>query len=636
MSQRSLTEETASFRKQVLAISLASGLALVSALVFGLMSLSRFTEVESSWERHNYRSTRIATLSSDLNHHIGFGGFIHNLKNLVLRRDLERYRDEIEHDIVQLRQDLDLLDKEFSLSEDRAALDEIRRTFEEYISKYQQIERLIAQGKGQRQIDAALQVSYDKAFEALEFLMARINVRAKEAELQARAAHEDAMHFLKIGGMLVITAMLTAMVLLILFLQRMVLANERIRKTEERLDVLLDTSPDPMLSVNARGQITRANQMAAKFFGYSTAELQGMGIEQLIPERYRSSHAVLRHDYFTSPRHRPMGDVRGRLVALTRDGQEPNVEISLSHSGDGEERLATITIRDVTEREKSRLELEQARHDAEEALARQKVMQDELVQAEKMVALGSLVAGVAHEINTPVGVTLSSATHLEAETRKAESLYQAGDLTEDDLLDFFVTARQASQMMTINSQRAADLIQSFKQVAVDQTGGERRSFDLAVYLDEILLSLRPTLKKTQVAVMVECPEAITVDGMPGALSQVMTNLIMNSLNHAFDATQSGHIVIAAKQAGDWVEISYRDDGKGIPPALHGKVFEPFFTTKRGAGGSGLGLHLVYNIVNQTLKGSIQLASTPGQGVQFTIRFPRVLPEPKHEGETVDA
>jgi signal transduction histidine kinase len=265
---------------------------------------------------------------------------------------------------------------------------------------------------------------------------------------------------------------------------------------------------------------------------------------------------------------------------------------------------------------------------AEGALKRQQEMQDELVQAEKMAALGGLVAGVAHEINTPIGVTLSSATHLEAETRKTDALYKAGELTEDGLNDYFATAAQATLLMAINSHRASDLIQSFKQVAVDQTGGERRQFDLASYIDEVLLSLQPWLKKGNVEVAVACPPGLLVDGFPGALSQVLSNLLMNSLNHAFDPGQGGHVYIEVRPpeaAGKWIELAYRDDGKGISPELHDKVFEPFFTTRRGKGGSGLGLNIVFNIVQKTLKGTLVLERTSAAGAHFTLRFPRTQP-----------
>ncbi len=265
---------------------------------------------------------------------------------------------------------------------------------------------------------------------------------------------------------------------------------------------------------------------------------------------------------------------------------------------------------------------------AEGALQRQQEIQDELVQVEKMAALGGLVAGIAHEINTPIGVTLSSATYLEAETRKTDALYKTGELTEDGLTDYFATAAQATQLMAINSHRASDLIQSFKQVAVDQTGGERRQFDLASYIDEVLLSLQPWLKKGNVEVAVNCPSGLLIDGFPGALSQVLSNLLMNSLNHAFEPGQGGHVSIEVSlpdAAGEWIELAFRDDGKGISPELHDKVFEPFFTTRRGKGGSGLGLNIVFNIVHKTLKGTLVLERSSAACAHFTLRFPRTLP-----------
>ncbi|MDX8400344.1 MAG: HAMP domain-containing sensor histidine kinase, partial [Gallionellaceae bacterium] len=136
--------------------------------------------------------------------------------------------------------------------------------------------------------------------------------------------------------------------------------------------------------------------------------------------------------------------------------------------------------------------------------------------------------------------------------------------------------------------------------------------------------LGPRLKKGHVEVSVDCPKDLAVDGLPGALSQVLSNLIMNSLIHAFGVDQLGHINITVRTENNWLELSYSDDGKGIPPELHGKVFEPFFTTLRSEGGSGLGMHIVYNLVTQSLKGSITMQSELGQGTVFILRFPRIL------------
>ena len=252
-------------------------------------------------------------------------------------------------------------------------------------------------------------------------------------------------------------------------------------------------------------------------------------------------------------------------------------------------------------------------------------IQETLVQSEKMAALGGLVAGIAHEINTPVGVILMSSTHLEAETDKVSARYSQGELSGDELEGYFDTARQSVRLMTINSQRAADLIHSFKQVAVDQTSGERREFELKSYIEEILLSLRPKLKTTAINITLECPENLIVDNYPGALSQILTNFIINSLLHAYQSDQTGMLSIRVTLLpDDTIKLIYSDDGQGIPPELQSKIFDPFFTTQRGRGGSGLGLHIVYNTVRQTLKGSLQMHSALAQGTTFTLCFPRVL------------
>lgn len=271
-------------------------------------------------------------------------------------------------------------------------------------------------------------------------------------------------------------------------------------------------------------------------------------------------------------------------------------------------------------------ELMIAKNEAEIAFNSLKQTQDTLVQSEKMAALGGLVAGIAHEINTPVGVILMSSTHLESETDKVSSRYQQGELSGDELESYFDIARQSVRLMTINSQRAAELINSFKQVAVDQTGGERREFDLKGYIEEIILSLLPKLKRTAISMTLDCPESLTVDSYPGALSQILTNFIINSLQHAYQPDQVGRLNIRVTLLpDDNIRLIYSDDGKGILPELQSKIFDPFFTTQRGNGGSGLGLHIVYNVVYQTLKGRLQMHSAFAQGTMFTLHFPRVCP-----------
>ena len=267
------------------------------------------------------------------------------------------------------------------------------------------------------------------------------------------------------------------------------------------------------------------------------------------------------------------------------------------------------------------IETERSNEGLAEALERLKEAQMQLVQAEKMASLGALVAGIAHEINTPVGVGVTAASTLQARAGQLRELYEREELRRSDLDRFVGLAEESTQIILRNLQRAADLIHSFKQVAVDQSSGERRRFKLRGYIDEILLSLRPQLKRTTHSVELDCPDDLVLDSYPGAIAQILTNLVANSLLHGFENRQRGHIRIAVRAEPGRVELAYSDDGRGIAPEYLPRIFDPFFTTKRGVGGSGLGLHIVYNLVTQKLGGTIQVASEPGSGARFTLQLP---------------
>ena len=271
-------------------------------------------------------------------------------------------------------------------------------------------------------------------------------------------------------------------------------------------------------------------------------------------------------------------------------------------------------------------ELARRRAEAERALQQLRDAQDSLIQAEKLASLGGLVAGIAHEINTPIGITVTAASILADQVAGLRRQFQGGTLARSDFEEFMTTADEASRLVLSNANRAVMLIQSFKQVAVDQTTADRRVFALKPYLAEVLTSLSPRLRRAGHTIVVECDEGLEVDGYPGALFQVLTNLVMNALQHAFEAGQTGTIRIAARLFDpDTVEMRFTDDGKGITSADQGRIFDPFFTTKRGAGGSGLGLHIVFNLIVGTLNGSIAVQSHPGEGTTFVIGFPRVAP-----------
>jgi len=275
----------------------------------------------------------------------------------------------------------------------------------------------------------------------------------------------------------------------------------------------------------------------------------------------------------------------------------------------------------IREKQRYQIDLEKANKELKLFLETLERAQDQLVQSEKMAALGELVAGVAHEINTPVGVGVTAASFLGGKTKEFEKIYSSGDLKKSDLEKYLHTVEEVSNSILINMERAAELISSFKQVAVDQSSKSRRRFNLKEYIDEILLSLRPGYKKTRHKINVICDEKIELNSFPGAFYQIMNNMIMNSLIHGFEKKENGIIEINIKRQGSDILFVYKDNGKGMNAEQKEKTFDPFYTTMRGKGGTGLGMSIVFNLVTQTLKGSIECETSPDNGVVFSMKFP---------------
>ena len=280
-------------------------------------------------------------------------------------------------------------------------------------------------------------------------------------------------------------------------------------------------------------------------------------------------------------------------------------------------------------------ELRNSKEKAESALLELNAAQQNLIDAERLAALGGLVAGVAHEVNNPIGISLTVASSFarRAEMFEAE-LRSDGQLRRSQLEEFVRTSRDAAQQLVANLHRAGELIQSFKQVAVDRSHAERRQFGLSEATDQIIASLRPVLKKAAIALSVDVPEGLVIDGYPGSYGQILTNLFLNAAYHAFPDGRSGTISISARPRGsDDVEIIFADNGAGMTPDVQRQAFDPFFTTRRNEGGTGLGLHIVYNLVTQQLGGRMMLDSRLGQGTTFRIIMPRAA---KGGSTTADA
>lgn len=266
--------------------------------------------------------------------------------------------------------------------------------------------------------------------------------------------------------------------------------------------------------------------------------------------------------------------------------------------------------------------VEERTHSLTKALDNFKQAQERLIETEKMAALGKLVAGVAHEVNTPLGISVTAVTHCEHRLKKLEQGFSDGSISRKQLQTFISNTFEAYQLLSSNLERAATLIQNFKKTAVDQSSFELVKCELNSYLHALVLSLNPMVKKKKVTIDIDCDDNIVLSTYQGALAQIVTNLVSNTNDHAFDEPDENHqICILTEQEDTGVRFCFRDNGKGMDGETIKNIFEPFFTTSRQKGGSGLGLSIVYNLVTRKLKGEISVQSTPGQGTEFSFFLP---------------
>jgi signal transduction histidine kinase len=321
----------------------------------------------------------------------------------------------------------------------------------------------------------------------------------------------------------------------------------------------------------------------------------------------------------------PLQQIMAAMHAITSGNYERRVHGTDAKDEVGAMARAVEVFREnAIAKRKTEDELRASKERAESALLELNAAQQNLIDAERLAALGGLVAGVAHEVNNPIGISLTVASSFARRAEIFEKELKSDQLRRSKLDEFVKSSRDASQQLVANLQRAGELIQSFKQVAVDRSHAERRQFALSEATDQITASLRPVLKKAAVTLNVDVPEGLLIDGYPGSYGQILTNLFLNAVNHAFADGRSGTITISARARGsDDIEIIFADDGAGMTPDVQRQAFDPFFTTRRNEGGTGLGLHIVYNLVTQQLGGRMMLESRPGQGTTFRIIMPRI-------------
>ncbi len=282
-------------------------------------------------------------------------------------------------------------------------------------------------------------------------------------------------------------------------------------------------------------------------------------------------------------------------------------------------------------------ELTTSNAELSEALQTLQTAQRELVESEKLASLGRLVAGVAHELNTPLGNALTVVSALEDRYRQLEGMLTGSvQLRRSTLEELARDTRRGQDILQRNVQKAADLVRDFKQVAIDQTADLRRDFDLGKVVEDVLVMVEPSFKHTPFAIETDLCHGLIMNSYPGALGQVLTNLLMNALVHGFEGIARGRVTVRCAPLNETeAELSVSDDGRGMDESVRRRIFDPFFTTKLGTGGSGLGMHIVHSIVTNVLGGQIEVRSTPGHGTQMQIRLPLVAPQ-RNGGEVSEA
>jgi signal transduction histidine kinase len=293
---------------------------------------------------------------------------------------------------------------------------------------------------------------------------------------------------------------------------------------------------------------------------------------------------------------------------------------------DGEIVAVNVAAEEITERKRAEREIRSARDAAETALRHLRDIQTSLIEAEKLAALGRMVAGVAHEINTPLGSSLTVASALQRKAELFAAEVAQGDLRRSTLTSFLQLVSDASSQLVTNLGRAAERVQSFKQVAADQAESQRRGFDAGELTGQVLSQFERQLQRRDIALSLRCEGDLGMDSYPGPFGQVLTNLAVNAMTHAFGGG-TGRIDVSVRAAGpERVELLFADDGCGMAPDVERQAFDPFFTTRRHEGASGLGLHIVHSVVVDRLGGQLQLESRPGAGTRFQLILPRTAPD----------
>jgi PAS domain S-box-containing protein len=405
--------------------------------------------------------------------------------------------------------------------------------------------------------------------------------------------------------------------------QTAALKSEVLLFPQPALKLIYDTAPIGLACLSPDCRYLQINQRLTEICGISVEDHLGRSVRDCVPALADSVEQIVRSIMETGE------PVTGIEVAGQRaDQAEQRSWITYWHplrAPSGEIVAVNVAAEEITERKRSEVEMRRAREAAETALENLRETQASLVEAEKLAALGRLVAGVAHEINGPVGSGLTVASSLQRRYEDFATEVGRGDIRRSALNEFLDVVRNASVQLVANLTRASELVQSFKQVATDRSGLERRHFDLADLTQQVLVGLRPELRKRALALDLDCEPGLAMDSLPGPYGLVLTNLVLNSIIHAYPDGKKGTVSFRARSLDDHdVEIIVADDGCGMSPQVRRAAFDPFFTTRRHEGATGLGLHIVHSMVVDRLEGHLSLDSEPGAGTTVRLILPRSI------------
>lgn len=413
--------------------------------------------------------------------------------------------------------------------------------------------------------------------------------------------------------------------------------HEEINKQTKEMQSLLSSFDRNVIasSTDKKGIISYASEAFCTISGYMKSELIG------------KNHNILRHPDMSNELYKNLWQTikrgntwRGEIKNKKKDGSFYWVDVVITPKFDSDANIIGYSAvrQDIT----SKKEVEELSKNLESKVAeRTKDLKDankklkgtlkdltdtrnDLIAAEKMANLGELVSSITHEINSPLGVSITTASLLKDNVNRIDTLYANENMSEEEFKSFIKDTQEISEILSINLNNTHNLVKSFKNVAVDQATEEKREFNIKQYIFEILLALKSKTKKTKIDIDVLCEDTIVLYSYPGYISQILTNLINNSILHGFDLNEVGKIIITINDLQENIEIIYADTGKGIPNELQDKIFEQYFTTKKGKGGTGLGLYIIKEIVNNKLHGNIKMDNAEDNGFNLKINIPKSI------------